>query len=481
MDTVKLDQSFVRHITSDRGDAAIATAILSLAQQPRPGGDRRRGGDAGAARLPAAARLRGHAGVLLQPAPPGRRAGAAASQRGGLRARPGLIVPLPAGLRLCSGTMSRLLGGLRPAPFLRRHWQKEPLFVPGAFPGLRPPVTRSVLFELACRADVESRLVLERGGQRPWEVVHGPQDPRRLRRLPKTHWTLLVQGVDRLLPAVAALTRPFRFLPDWRIDDVMVSFAAPQGSVGPHVDSYDVFLLQGLGQRRWAISTRAEPAFRSGLDLRILRRFRPEESRVLGPGDMLYLPPGVGHHGVALEDGLTFSIGFRAPSGRELLAAALRPARERTRSTAIPRCARRCHPGEITPAALRGLRRLAREALDRELETAIGELADRAQGRARRGSAAAAGGGAPPAARGGRPGAVPGGAARLPAPRREVLLFAEGRSFPLGRPLAFAGPLLSGAFRLSASDLRPHLRARGFAELLAALLATGAFALRRRA
>ena len=275
--------------------------------------------------------------------------------------------------------MSRLLGGLRPAPFLRRHWQREPLFVPGAFPGLRPPVTPSVLFELACRADVESRLVLERGGQRPWEVVHGPQDPRRLGRLPKTHWTLLVQGVDRLLPAVAALTRPFRFLPDWRIDDVMVSFAAPQGSVGPHVDSYDVFLLQGLGQRRWAISTRTEPAFRSGLDLRILRRFQPEESRVLGPGDMLYLPPGVGHHGVALEDGLTFSIGFRAPSGRELLAATLRARGvDALYRDPVLRPAR--HPGEITPAALRGLRRLAREALDRGLETAIGELVTEPKG-----------------------------------------------------------------------------------------------------
>lgn len=376
--------------------------------------------------------------------------------------------------------MSRHLGGLRPAHFLRRHWQKEPLFVPGAFPGLRPPLTPSVLFELSCHADVESRLVLERGGRKPWEVVHGPQDPRRLGRLPKTHWTLLVQGVDRWVPAVAALTRPFRFLPDWRIDDVMVSFAAPQGSVGPHVDSYDVFLLQGLGRRRWAISTRTDPAFRSGLDLRILRRFRPEESRVLGPGDMLYLPPGVGHHGVALEEGLTFSIGFRAPSGRELLAATLRARGvDALYRDPAPRPAR--HPGEITPAALRELRRLAREALHRGLETAIGELVTEPKGE-------------PVEARRPRPTEVlqrlqkeavlvrrPGARLAFVRRGREATLFAEGRAFPLGRSLAFAGPLLTSAFRFSAPDLRAHLRARGFAELLAALLATGAFVLRRRA
>lgn len=376
--------------------------------------------------------------------------------------------------------MTRLLGGRHPAHFLRRHWQREPLFVEGAFPGLVPPVTPKVLFELACRDDVESRLVMERGGRRPWEVVPGPQDPRRLRRLPKTHWTLLVQGVDRLVPAVAALTRPFRFLPEWRLDDVMVSFAAPYGGVGPHVDSYDGFLLQGMGRRRWAISTQAKPEYRSGLDLRILRRFQAEESRVLAPGDMLYLPPGVGHHGVALEEGLTFSIGFRAPSGRELLAAALRRRGidELYRDPAL-RPAR--HPGEITPAALRGLRRLAREALDRELETAAGELltepkAEPIEVRLRRPADVVSRL---------RQGSVlvryPG--ARLAFLRHglEATLFAEGRSFPLGRSLAFAGPLLTDASCLSAALLRPHLRARGFAELLAALLATGAFALRRRA
>jgi 50S ribosomal protein L16 3-hydroxylase len=299
-----------------------------------------------------------------------------------------------------------------------------------------------------------------------------------LRRLPKTHWTLLVQGVDRLVPAVAALARPFRFLPDWRIDDVMVSFAAPQGSVGPHVDSYDVFLLQGMGRRRWAISTRAEPAFRSGLDLRILRRFEAEESRVLQPGDMLYLPPGVGHHGVALEDGLTFSIGFRAPSGRELLAAALRRRAEDPlyRDPAL-RPAR--HPGEITPAARRRLRRLAHAALDRALPTALGELVtepkdEPAHARPLRRA---------DLARRLREGSVlvrrPGARVAFQGAGRDAMLFAEGRSFPLGRSLAFAGPLLSGAFRLSAASLQPHMRDRGFVELLAGVVATGAFALRR--
>jgi 50S ribosomal protein L16 3-hydroxylase len=375
--------------------------------------------------------------------------------------------------------VSRLLGGLSPAAFLRGHWQQRPLLVRGAFPGFVAPLSPEGLAGLACREDVESRLVMERGGRRPWEVVHGPQDPKRLRRLPATHWTLLVQGVDRLLPAVAALVRPFGFLPSWRIDDVMVSFAPRHGSVGPHVDSYDVFLLQGLGRRRWTIDTRARPDFRPGLDLRILRRFRPQSSFVLEPGDMLYLPPGVGHHGVALEDGLTFSIGFRAPSGRELLAALLRPEGDDVLYRDPPLVPARW-PGEITPAALRGLRRLAALTVDRHFAAGVGELVtepkteraasrrprpDSVADRVRRGAWLV-----------GRPGA------RVAFLRhdREVLLFAEGRSFRLERRLAFAGPLLGGAFSLSADDLRPHLGVPGFADLVADLIAAGAFALRRR-
>jgi 50S ribosomal protein L16 3-hydroxylase len=216
-----------------------------------------------------------------------------------------------------------LLGGLSPRAFLERHWQKRPLFVRGALARFRDPLTPEQLFALASDPDVESRLVRVRGGRRPYERSDGPQAERRLRRLSSSDWTLLVQGVDRHVPGVARLLRQFAFLPRWRIDDVMVSFAVAGGTVGPHVDNYDVFLIQGRGRRRWQVQQRPDLALRRGLDLRVLRRFATDEERVLGPGDLLYVPPGVAHYGVALEDCLTYSVGFRAPSHRTLVALAV--------------------------------------------------------------------------------------------------------------------------------------------------------------
>jgi 50S ribosomal protein L16 3-hydroxylase len=216
----------------------------------------------------------------------------------------------------------RLLGGLSPRTFLARHWQKRFLFVPGALAGFRDPLTPEQLFELACEPDVESRLVLVRGGRRPYERADGPLSRARMRRLPRRDWTLLVQGVDGRVPAVARLLRRFSFIPRWRIDDVMVSFAVPGGTVGPHVDNYDVFLIQGRGRRRWQVQRRPQRGLRRGLDLQVLRRFEPDAERVLSAGDMLYVPPGVAHYGVALEDCLTYSVGFRAPSHRALVALA---------------------------------------------------------------------------------------------------------------------------------------------------------------
>lgn len=213
-----------------------------------------------------------------------------------------------------------LLGGLSPRAFLLRHWQRRPLFVRGALPRFLDPLTPEQLFALACEPEIESRLVLVRGGRRPYQRSFGPQRPRRLARLKRSHWTLLVQGVDRHVPAVARLRGLFSFIPRWRIDDVMVSFAVRGGSVGPHVDNYDVFLLQGRGRRRWQIQSRPDRGLRRGLDLQVLRRFEPDREELLGPGDMLYVPPGVAHHGMALEDSLTYSIGFRAPSHRTLVA-----------------------------------------------------------------------------------------------------------------------------------------------------------------
>jgi 50S ribosomal protein L16 3-hydroxylase len=213
----------------------------------------------------------------------------------------------------------RLLGGLTVASFLARHWQKAPLFVRGAFPAWRDPVTPEELAGLACEGGVESRLVTTpRRGHRGWRVEHGPFAAARFRRLPDAHWTLLVQGVDEHVAAVEALLAPFAFLPRWRLDDVMVSYAATGGGVGPHTDSYDVFLVQGRGRRRWQIAERFDPHLVPGLDLRVLRTFAAEREWIAEPGDLLYLPPGVAHHGTALEPCLTFSVGFRAPALREV-------------------------------------------------------------------------------------------------------------------------------------------------------------------
>jgi 50S ribosomal protein L16 3-hydroxylase len=199
---------------------------------------------------------------------------------------------------------------------MREFWQRRPLLVRGAFPDLRPPVDRETLFGLAARDDVESRLVTRFRGR--WTLRHGP-----LPALPSTRrpgWTLLVQGVDLLDVSAHVLLRRFRFVPDARLDDLMVSYATDGGGVGPHVDSYDVFLLQASGHRRWRISQQPDMALEPGAPLRLLSDFRAEQEWLLEPGDMLYLPPGVAHEGTAVGECLTYSIGFRAPTYQELLA-----------------------------------------------------------------------------------------------------------------------------------------------------------------
>jgi 50S ribosomal protein L16 3-hydroxylase len=227
---------------------------------------------------------------------------------------------------------------------------------------------------------VESRLVRERGGEGPWEVTWGPQSESSFASLPDSSWTLLVQEVNRWVPRAARLLDAFTFLPNVRVDDVMVSFAAPGGSVGAHVDSYDVFLVQGQGERRWRFHTRPtkETRLMSGLDLRILSRFRAEADEVLGPGDVLYLPPGFAHHGVAVTPCLTYSVGFRAPSAGEAWAsfasaAASRP--EGARLLEDPPLRPAKNPGEIPPALLARARAMVRsidmsdDAVDRWFAT----------------------------------------------------------------------------------------------------------------
>jgi 50S ribosomal protein L16 3-hydroxylase len=207
------------------------------------------------------------------------------------------------------------LGPMPVATFMRRYWQRRPLLVRQALRDFVAPIDRERLFALARRDDVESRLVTSFSG---WRLRHGPL--RALPSLRRPRWTLLVQGVDCHDERAAALLARFRFVPDARLDDLMVSYATDGGGVGPHVDAYDVFLLQARGRRRWRIGPCRDARLRPGLPLAILQRFEPSDEWVLEPGDLLYLPPGVAHEGTAIgADCITCSIGFRAPAWRELL------------------------------------------------------------------------------------------------------------------------------------------------------------------
>ncbi|HVR82469.1 MAG TPA: cupin domain-containing protein [Luteimonas sp.] len=211
--------------------------------------------------------------------------------------------------------------GMPAAQFLRNYWQKRPLLIRNAFPGFVSPISPEDLAGLACEDTALSRIVAHEREDNRWLLRHGPFPEDMFPTLPDHDWTLLVQDVDKWDADIAALLPAFDFLPRWRIDDVMVSFAAPGGSVGAHVDQYDVFLLQAQGRRRWQIDDRPNPPlhFRNDVELKLLQRFSPSHDWVLGPGDMLYLPPGVPHHGVAEDACLTFSIGMRAPAAAELL------------------------------------------------------------------------------------------------------------------------------------------------------------------
>lgn len=209
-----------------------------------------------------------------------------------------------------------LLGGLTPAQFMRRHWHKKPLLVRQAIPNFQPPVLRPEMFALAAEESVESRLVQQiKGG---WKLRHGPFARRSLPAMSQREWTLLVQGVDLHNDAVHQLMQQFRFVPEARLDDLMISYATDGGGVGPHFDSYDVFLLQAHGRRRWRIGRQKDLILKEGIPLKVLAEFEPEEEFVLEPGDMLYLPPRYAHDGIAEGECMTYSIGFRAPARAEL-------------------------------------------------------------------------------------------------------------------------------------------------------------------
>lgn len=212
-----------------------------------------------------------------------------------------------------------LLGGISPQVFMKRHWQKKPLLVRQAVPGFKPLLARSQLFELAANEDAQTRMVIQEPGSKPgWRFKHGPFQRRALPPLKQPGWTILVQGVDLHHDRVHALMNEFRFVPDARLDDLMISFATDGGGVGPHYDSYDVFLLQAHGKRRWRIGRQKDLSLQPDVPLKILANFEPEAEYVLEPGDLLYLPPRYAHDGIAEGECMTYSIGFRIPNRAEL-------------------------------------------------------------------------------------------------------------------------------------------------------------------
>lgn len=265
-----------------------------------------------------------------------------------------------------------LLGGMSPAHFMKRHWQKKPLLVRQAIPGFAPVLDRRALFELASRDEVESRLMVRQPsrGKERWRLQHGPFLRRALPPLKQPDWTLLVQGVDLHEDGLHQLMNQFRFVPDARLDDLMISYASDGGGVGPHFDSYDVFLLQAHGQRRWKIGRQKDLSLRDDLPLKILANFVPEQEFVLEPGDMLYLPPRYAHDGIALGECMTYSIGFRSPGRGELARELLERLAEDAQDLAgealyrDPRQAAVSGAGQI-PA---GLQDFAREALQAVLQ-----------------------------------------------------------------------------------------------------------------
>lgn len=381
-------------------------------------------------------------------------------------------------------SIDTLLGGLSAEEFLRDYWQKKPLLVRGALPDFQCPVTPEELGGLALEEDAESRIIIEKDGEHPWQVKHGPFAEEDFTSLPATHWTVLVQEINKHVPEFALLQDCFNFLPNWRLDDVMVSFAPDQGTVGPHADNYDVFLIQGPGRRRWQLSYQdAGPdQLIPELPLRILKDFRPEEEYILEEGDMLYLPPGVVHHGVALGDCITISVGFRAPAVAELTAAFCADAVGRIdteRFYGDPDIEARETPGLITDGELSKLRAELREALSRD-DTALDrwfahfitdikpghELPEpllplrpremreaiEVQGRLWRSEYARF---------------------SYILQNGQTVLYAAGEEYALPEKLAFAAPLLSGQRVFTAAELSPHLANEEFVDLLCHLYNAG--------
>lgn len=253
--------------------------------------------------------------------------------------------------------------------FLNEYWQKQPLVIRQALPGFESPLSPEELAGLACEEDVNSRIVIEKDGEHPWQPIYGPMDDDVFSSLPATHWTLLVNDVEKHLPEFAGIVDRFRFIPEWRLDDLMISYAPEGGSVGPHMDLYDVFILQAQGHRRWDISTRPvdEDNQIEGTPLRIQRHFEAEFSSLLNPGDLIYIPPAVSHHGVATDDCMSYSIGYRAPAHGEMVSDYIAfltqdlPPEQVYRDRDLQA---QLHANEITDAAIDRVRKIFQHYLD---------------------------------------------------------------------------------------------------------------------
>lgn len=248
--------------------------------------------------------------------------------------------------------------------FLRDYWQKKPLLVRNAFPDFEAPVGADELAGLSLEEDVESRLVIQSPDGTDWQIQHGPFDDDTFENLPESHWTLLVQAVDHWVPEASEIIEQFRFIPNWRYDDLMVSFASQGGGVGPHYDNYDVFLIQTQGKRRWEVGgffDQNSPR-RPDTPVMIMTEWEPEHNWVLEPGDMLYIPPQVGHNGIGeSDDCMTYSVGFRAPSHAEIMRSFTDFIGEKLTSESRytdPDLTLQDNPGEIRPEALQKVREI---------------------------------------------------------------------------------------------------------------------------
>lgn len=262
-----------------------------------------------------------------------------------------------------------ILGNISKEQFLKEYWQKKPLLIRQAYPGFEPLIPADELAGMSLEEEIESRIIMESGPDSPWQLISGPFEEETFASLPEDKWTLLIQGVDQWLPEAADLLQDFNFIPNWRIDDLMISFATDGGSVGPHYDQYDVFLLQAEGRREWRIGQMCseQDDFLKETKLRILSQFNETDRWVLEPGDMLYLPPRLAHYGISEGNCQTYSIGFRAPSHSELmhsLVDQIDASSNEDQRYGDPDLTLQQNSGEISPAALKQVRDFMMQALE---------------------------------------------------------------------------------------------------------------------